>query len=129
MYYLLTPRRFSEGQGFFNHNFFLLDQPLCSLWYKICACHRIHRKRPRTLEIISRKTYNHDYVQDRDKRHSNSYPYNSDSVPIFDSIGIIELDASQNRALAGVGKATREKILGVFKGGQYNESLVQQNKE
>ena len=31
---------------------------------------------------------------------------------MFDSIGIIELDTSQNRALAGAGKATRKKTLG-----------------
>ena len=48
---------------------------------------------------------------------------------MFDSIGIIELDASQNRALAGVGKATRKKMWGTFKGGRYNESSVQKNKE
>ena len=48
---------------------------------------------------------------------------------MFDSIGIIKLDTSQNRALAGVGKATRKKMLGAFKGGRYNESLVQKNKE
>ena len=47
---------------------------------------------------------------------------------MFDSIGIIELDASQNRDLAGVGKATRKKNWGSFKGGHYNESLVQKNK-
>ena len=48
---------------------------------------------------------------------------------MFDSVGIIELDTSQNRALARVGKATREKISGAFKGGRYNESLVQKNKD
>ena len=72
---------------------------------------------------------NHYYGQDRDERHSDSYGYNSDSVRMFDSIGIIELDASQNRALAGVGKVNRKKIWEAFKGGRYNESLVQKNKE
>ena len=67
--------------------------------------------------IIARRTDDHDYDQDRDERHIDSYRYNSDSVRMFDSIGIIELDASQNRALAGVGKATRKKIWGAFKGG------------
>ena len=35
---------------------------------------------------------------------------------------------SQNRTLAGVGKASRKKIWGVFKGGRYNKSLVQKKK-
>ena len=58
-------------------------------------------------------TEDHDYVQDRDENHRNSYLYNSNYVWMFDSIGIIELDASQNRALAGVGKATSKNILGL----------------
>ena len=65
---------------------------------------------------------NHDYGQDRDERHSDSYRYNSDYVRIFYSIGIIEPDASQNIALNGVGKVTRKNIWGAFKGGRYNES-------
>ena len=48
---------------------------------------------------------------------------------MIDSIGNIELDASQNRALAGVWKATMKKIWGAFKGGQYNKILLQKNKE
>ena len=36
---------------------------------------------------------------------------------------------SQNRALAGVGKANRKNIYGAFKGGRYNESSLQKNKE
>ena len=54
----------------------------------------------------------HDYGQDREDRHIDSYWYNSDSVRMFDSVGIIELDASQNRALAGVGKAARKNYWG-----------------
>ena len=53
------------------------------------------------------KEDNHDYSQDTDERYSDSYGYNSDYVRMFDSIGIIKLDTSQNRALAGVGRATR----------------------
>ena len=71
---------------------------------------------------------NHDYRQERDERRSDSYLYNSNYVQMFGSIGIIKMDASQNRDLAGVGKATRKKICGAFKGGQYNESSVQKNK-
>ena len=56
----------------------------------------------------------HNYSQNREDWHSDSYRYNSDYVRMFDSIGIIELDTSQNRALAGVGKATRKKIWGAF---------------
>ena len=48
---------------------------------------------------------------------------------MFDSIGIIEPDAPQNRSLSGVGKATRKKIWGALKGGQYYEILVQRNKD
>ena len=49
------------------------------------------------------KEDNHNCGQDRDKRHSDSYRYNSDPVRMFDSIGIVKTDAFQNRALAGVG--------------------------
>ena len=69
------------------------------------------------------------YGQDSDKWHRNRYRYNSDSVRMFDSIGIIEPDAPQNRSLSGVGKATRKKIWGALKGGQYYEILVQRNKD
>ena len=55
------------------------------------------------------KEDDHNYGQERYGRHIDSYRYNSDSVRMFDSIGIIEPDAPQNRSLAGVGKATREK--------------------
>ena len=48
---------------------------------------------------------------------------------MFDSIGIIKPEASQNRSLDGVGKADMKKIWGVFNGGRYNKSLVQRNKE
>ena len=50
-----------------------------------------------------------NYSQDRDERHIDSYRYTSDSIWMFDSIGIIEPDASQNRALDGFVKANREK--------------------
>ena len=60
--------------------------------------------------IVARRTDDHDYGQDMDKRHRDSYRKNSDSIRMFDSIAIIKMDASQNRALAGVGKATRKKI-------------------
>ena len=79
------------------------------------ACHRTHhqrRKRTGAGEIIARRKDDQDYVQDRDKRHSDSYRYNYDYVRMFDSVGIIELDASQNRSLDGVGKATRKKNWG-----------------
>ena len=112
-----------RGTRFFQPQLFLLDQPLCSLWYKIYACHRTGAG-----GVIARRTDDHYYGQDRYKRHSDSYRYNSDYVWMFDSIGVIELDASQNRALAGVGMVTRKKIWGAFKGGQYNESSVQKNK-
>ena len=81
------------------------------------------------MRVNNCKEDNHDYGQDRDQRHSDSNRYNSDSVRMFDSNGIIESEASQNRALDGVGKATREKIWGAFKGGRYNESSVQKNNE
>ena len=48
-----------RGTRVFQPYFFLLDQPLCSLWYKIYACHRTHhqrRKRTEAGEIISRRT-------------------------------------------------------------------------
>ena len=70
------------------------------------------------------KEDDHDYGHERDEQHSDRYRCNSNSVRMFDSIEIIETDASQNRVLAGVGKATRKKILGAFKGGRYNEILV-----
>ena len=57
--------------------------------------------------ITARRTDNHNYSQNRDERHSDILRYNSDYVRMFDSIGIIKLDTSQNRALAGVGRATR----------------------
>ena len=79
--------------------------------------------------IIARRAGDFYYGQDREERHSDSHRYNSDSVRMFDYIGIIELDASQNRALAGVGKATRKKIWGAFKGGRYNKISMQKNKE
>ena len=65
-------------------------------------------------------------IEDREE-YSDRYRYNSDYVRMFDSIGIIELDASQNRALAG-GGATRKKILGGVQGRRYNEILVQKKK-
>ena len=98
----------------------------------MCACHRIHhqrRKRTGAGAIIARRTNDHEYGKDRDERHSDRYQYNSDSVRMFDSIGILELNPSQNKVLAGVGKATRKKIWWAFKGGRYNESSVQKNKE
>ena len=68
-----------------------------------------HQRRKRTGAgaIIARRTDNHNYGQDRDEWHRDSYWYNSDYVRRFDSGGITELDASQNKALAGVGKAAR----------------------
>ena len=93
---------------------FLLDQPLCSLWYKMFVLYRIHHQRLKRTgagEIFARRTDNHNYGQDRDERHSGSYHYNSNCVRMFDSIGIIELYDSQNRALDGLEKATR-KIYG-----------------
>ena len=47
-------------------------------------------------------------ASDRDSREEyiDSFRYNSDSVRMLDSVGIIEPDASQNRTSAGVGKAT-----------------------
>ena len=96
------------------------------------ACHRTHHQRRKitgTGEIIARRTEDNDYGQDRDKQHIDSYRYNSDSVRMFGSIGILELDVSQKRTLAGVGKATREKYWGAFKRGRYNESSVHKNKE
>ena len=98
----------------------------------MCACHRIHHQRLKSTgaeAIIARRTDNHDYGQDRDEWHIDSYRYNSDSVRMFDSIGIVELDAYHNIDLAGVGNATRKKIWEAFKGGQYNASLVHKNKE
>ena len=67
--------------------------------------------------IIASREDDQDYVQDRDKRHSDSYRYNSDYLRMFDFIGIIKLDAYHNKALSGVSKATREKIWGSIKGG------------
>ena len=58
------------------------------------------------------RTEDQEYGQDRDDRHNNIYRYNSDSVRMFYSIGIIEPDTSQNRSLDGVGKATRKKNRG-----------------
>ena len=106
----------------FPTTIFLLGQPLYIIWYKMCTCHRIHHQRWKRVGaggIIAGSTDDHDYSQDRGERHSDSYRYHSHYVHIFDSIGIIKLDASQNRALAGVGKATR-KNMGVVQG-----SLIQ----
>ena len=121
-----------QGTRVLQPQLFLLDQPLCSLYYKMCACHRIHNQRRKSTgegAIFARRTDNHNYGQDRDGRHSDNYWYNSDYVQMFDSVRIIKLDASQNRSLAGVGKATSKKILWAFKGGQYKKSLVQKNKK
>ena len=74
------------------------------------ACHITHQQRQKRLgagAVIS-KEENHDYGQERDKRNRDSHRYNSYFVRIFDSIGIIKPYTSQNRALAGVGKATRK---------------------
>ena len=79
------------------------------------ACHRTHHQRQKRTgagSIFARRMDHHYYDQDRDERHIKSYWYNSNSVRMFDSIGIIELDTSQNIALAGVGKATRKKYGG-----------------
>ena len=48
---------------------------------------------------------------------------------MFDSIRILETDASNNRDLAGVWKVIRQKIWGAFKEVRYNESSVQKNNE
>ena len=79
--------------------------------------------------LIARRTDNHDYSQYRDEQHSNSYRYNSNSVRMFDSIGVIKLNAPQNRAPDRVGTVTRKKLWGSFKGGRYNESLVHKNRD
>ena len=43
-----------RGTRVFQQQLFLLDQPLCSLWYKMCACNRIHhQKRKRTGRTIT----------------------------------------------------------------------------
>ena len=60
----------------FQTQFFLLDQPLCSLWYKMYACHRTHHQRQKRLgavTIIARRMDDQDYGQDRDERHIDSY--------------------------------------------------------
>ena len=48
------------------------------------------------------------------EEYSDSYRYNSDYVRIFNSVGNIKPDASQNRALSVVGKANKKRW-GAFK--------------
>ena len=78
----------------------------------------MHVTEPITKDPIKRggvnncKEDDNNYNQDSDKRYSNRYQYNSDSVQMFDSIGIIKPEASQKRALAGIGKATKKKYEG-----------------
>ena len=124
-----------QGTRVFQPQFFLLDQPICNLCYKMYACNRTYHQRQKRKgagAIIASRADYHDYGQDRDERHSNIYRYNSDYVHMFDSIGIIKLDASQNRSLSRVGKATvtatSKNIWGAFKGFRYNEILLQKNK-
>ena len=65
-----------RGARVFQPDFFLLDQPLCSLWYKMYACHRTDhqsRKRTEAVTITARGTDKNDYYQDRGKWHSDSY--------------------------------------------------------
>ena len=98
----------------------------------MCECHRTHNQRQKRTgagAIIARRTDDHDDGQDRDERHINSCRYNSDSVRMFDSIRMIELESYQNRSLAGLRMATRGKIWVEFKRVRYNESSVQRNKE
>ena len=56
---------------------------------------------------------NHDYGEVRDEQHSVNYRYSYDYVQMFDSICIIKLSASQNIALARLGKAKRGERIGV----------------
>ena len=74
------------------------------------ACHRTHHQiQKRTKGRDSNcKEEDHNHSQDRDEQHIDSYRYNYYYVWIFDSIGIIEPNASQNRALAEVGNATKK---------------------
>ena len=47
-----------RGTRVFQPDFFLLDQPFCSLRYKLFACHRTHHQRKKRTgagEIISRR--------------------------------------------------------------------------
>ena len=72
---ILPPCLLSMGRRFSNI-LFLLDQPLCSFWYKMYAYHRTHhrrRKRTGAGAVIARRMENHDYGQARDKRHRDSY--------------------------------------------------------
>ena len=62
------------------------------------------------------KEYDHDYVQDRDKCHSDSYRYNSDYVWMFDSIEIIEPDALPEQSLGWGGEGDQEKNMGGVQG-------------
>ena len=109
----------------FQPQLFLLREPLYSLWYKMCACRRIHHQRQKRTglgAIVTKRTGDNHFGQDREERQIDSYGYNSDYVRMFDSIGIMELDASQDRVLAGLGKATREKYLGRSR--EFNEMEV-----
>ena len=63
-----------RGTRVFQPDFFLLNQPLCRLWYKMYSCHRTHHQRQKSTEegvIITRRTDVHDYGQDRDERHDS----------------------------------------------------------
>ena len=116
----------------FQPQLFLLREPLYSLCYKMCACRRIHHQRQKRTglgEIVTKRTGDNHFGQDREERQIDSYGYNSDYVRMFDSIGIIELDASQNRALAGGGKAIRKIYGGRSREADTMKGSVQKNKE
>ena len=83
---------FVRGARVFQSDFFLLDQPLCSLWYKMYVCPRTHHQRQKRTgagAIIARRKIIITY------RTGTSGTVTArgiipNCVRIFDSIGIIE---------------------------------------
>ena len=68
------------------------------------------------------KEEDQNYSQDRDERHSDSYGCNSDSVRMFDSIGIIEPEMVGGGCIQGHRSiSTSNATMGVGGGGKFVE--------
>ena len=70
-----------QGTRVFQTHFFLLDQPLCSFCYKICACHRTHhqiRKRTGVGAINARRT-----ITITDMKGMSSTATDTGAIPIL----------------------------------------------